>query len=59
MATRKAYWPRLKLQFKQGEIAAIAARYTYPGEEHNVDEISSPVRSRGYYTRDGFIEKRR
>lgn len=48
--------PQFALQFELAEIAALAGRYSYPGEDRIVDEISPAAKERGYFTRDEFIE---
>lgn len=47
---------RFALRFDQAQIPVLARRYSYPGEERVVSEISPAVRERGYYTRAEFLE---
>ena len=43
------------LQFDQGKVRALAARYAYETDSFIVDGIAPAARSRGYYTRDEFV----
>lgn len=56
VTTEKASPPRFALEFGPEQIPVLAARYSYPGEERIVQEVSPAVRERGYYTRSELIE---
>lgn len=56
VTTQTVTLPQLRLRFSQSEIPALAARYSYPGEERIVNEIGPAARRRGYYTRTEFID---
>jgi hypothetical protein len=50
--------PPLQLQFDVGEVASLAARYSYgdPGENRVAEVIAPAARSRGYFNKTEFIE---